>query len=580
MSHDHENGLLLPLPEPDLPQLSLTGDNRLASLQQWLNGLSLLKVGDSARQFLTLLPELLRLQVPDSVRLDMTELLRPAVHTVLAGLERHYQQQGIQPDERARQIAGMADYLRTQLAILYYAAALRMLPDPQQKRDLFGSLRNLMLRPVGRPAPASQLGLALYRSIDELSLLYLQALLRYRQPQAGMWLRLHEMYLIAEQNKLTELVISTDSETGQGPANLSIRQLYQRPCLLALCNPNQLRPNEILEYWRAGTSWSNALILTDPMHAAARFSIDLNRDLPPQLVPADAGTPDRRGIDLNTLNTLLSVQTPLPAGVSASLRDRLRQSISGAAQRHFPRQTQSGSLQAALGLGAVHFHLSGGKPFEQTTEQRPGRTPTLSPLSSKADFSFDYDPDRERQRQQAMTEQARPVMVAVRDVSPSGYRLHWQQPPALLRSGELIVLSTTADGPWQTGVIRWMRQIDPQDGGGVDTGIELLSPNCRPCGIRLMSKTGDTSEYYRALLLPAHQSLEQAATLITLTTRFQPGQRVMLRMKSHEVMAELSSVLYTTASFRQFAFALTQAPLRQTVGEAPREAFNDLWQTL
>jgi hypothetical protein len=52
---------------------------------------------------------------------------------------------------------------------------------------------------------------------------------------------------------------------------------------------------------------------------------------------------------------------------------------------------------------------------------------------------------------------------------------------------------------WSVAVVRWIRQVR---GGGTQMGIELIAPHAQACGLQLVRKAEQNSQYLRALLLP------------------------------------------------------------------------------
>src|SRR5690606_40354429 len=102
--------------------------------------------------------------------------------------------------------------------------------------------------------------------------------------------------------------------------------------------------------------------------------------------------------------------------------------------------------------------------------------------------------------------------VPMVDASPGGYCLEWQdQIPVQLKAGELVGLREQGRSKWSIGVVRWVHQTKSSS----QMGIQLLGPGATPLGIALLHKTGDYSEYLRALQLPALKAINQPATLLT-----------------------------------------------------------------
>ena len=147
------------------------------------------------------------------------------------------------------------------------------------------------------------------------------------------------------------------------------------------------------------------------------------------------------------------------------------------------------------------------------------------------------------------------------------------------------------DNHWNIGVIRWVKQLPTQ---GAEAGVEILSARAKPCGARVLKKTGESTEYMRTLLLPEMKSLHRPATLITPNLTFRSGYRIIIRLGNEEVKAQLTTESLSTQSFSQFEFALLQsqetmqAAVTASPGGASRtgsesagkDDFDSLWTNL
>ena len=118
-------------------------------------------------------------------------------------------------------------------------------------------------------------------------------------------------------------------------------------------------------------------------------------------------------------------------------------------------------------------------------------------------------------------------------------------------------------------------------------GIELLAPSAAPCGVRLIQKVGNSSEYLRGLLLPEISVVNQAATLITPRLPFQSGSRISLLHDGREDQGPLLKKVSATGSISQFELKLQNpAALASPNGAPPstpgatEDEFDSLWPSL
>ncbi len=152
-----------------------------------------------------------------------------------------------------------------------------------------------------------------------------------------------------------------------------------------------------------------------------------------------------------------------------------------------------------------------------------------------------------------------------------------------MKAGEILALREDGQGNWSIGVIRWVKQLP---GHGAQLGVEVLAPKARPCGARVIKKTGEASEYMRTLLLPELKAINRPATLITPALTFRSGYKLVLNLDGEEIKAQLGIQVSATPSFSQFEFTLMRRPTEATDGTRKTEAapddedFDSIWASL
>ena len=170
------------------------------------------------------------------------------------------------------------------------------------------------------------------------------------------------------------------------------------------------------------------------------------------------------------------------------------------------------------------------------------------------------------------------------NTSPGGYCVSWESDvPPSLQAGEILGVREQLNHPWSVAVVRWIRQVRNQ---GTQVGIELLAPSASPCGVRLIQKVGNSSEYLRGLLLPEISAVNQAATLITPRLPFQSGSRISLLHGGREDAGQLSRRVSATGSVSQFELKLQNRLLAEKetsatpASSASEDEFDSLWPSL
>jgi hypothetical protein len=120
-------------------------------------------------------------------------------------------------------------------------------------------------------------------------------------------------------------------------------------------------------------------------------------------------------------------------------------------------------------------------------------------------------------------------------------------------------------------------------------GIELIAPHARPCGLKLLRKAEQNSQYLRALLLPEISAISRPASLITPRLPFQEGSKVLINDHGEEHRAVLTRKQVSTGSFSQFEYhrvgveeASAGTPVTASQSQKPtgEEDFDSLWKSL
>lgn len=576
--------------QPTRNQLSLVNATR-ADLQVWLDKLSLLNVGDSARQLYTTLKELTELNIDESQRLELIEGLRPALHTISGSLSKHYFNQNLLLDERAERIAEM-----NQLIIAYTLTAYRMivqrLPDQPVRGNLpFG---------LGKRRNQSHLvALALHRSLSEMTRLLHELQLLYLPVYPNFWLCLHQLYRQAEAHGLTQIAFIDESLGYRQP--LSLEQMYVRALFLSTVNANKLRQVEIRRIFQLSELWASHIHLSHQSSGQDLFLVDPTVDAPP-LYATKFSDMGHHLYHINVQPLLQHFEQLIqPHGrplhpdettyLSEPLKFHLASMMREPLERSFVRHAYQGQLQLALGLVGSHFQIANQRPFEKVID--------LSGLSAIGetgwhiaegiDTSTAVETFTNTQRSELTQEQQNIYQCDIINISTGGYCVRWAgMTPGALRTGELVALREPSEKSWNIGLIRWVKQ---QPNQGAEFGIEVLSPRGKACGARVIRKT-ETSNFLRAILLPEVKSLERPATIITPMLSFKTGAKITIRLGREEVSAQLSREVMSTQSFSLYEFVLLG--VGDTPAAAPKPAapkpvatvseneaeYDDLWKSL
>ncbi|RBW48380.1 GTPase [Marinobacter sp. F3R11] len=593
----------LRVPEQKTSSLSFC-DTTPKAFRTWISQLPMANIGESSRQLYHAIIELNHLFLAPQQRFQFLELIRKKIHFVCDELSRHYLGHAVALPEKQRKIANLSQALQLHLASGYKLCILEALDDGGLDKN-----RKLITT-------------AIHRAISELASTILRSHQLYCPSPAQSWLECHRMFRFAYRNKLAGTAV--DDDTLKQRQASTVADSYKRLLLLGCARPNQLRQSELLQAYDLFESWTEQTHCGPDTGEDTLFVVNMERDSAPvyrSLLESKPGD-ESFGFDTRELATTISEnlnarlrQLPvpdtlvLPGNVNDTLLTHLSQALGILAKRNFNRIASQGTLEICVGLTAAHYFIAGEKSFTEfvtgndngnadeenlfirTSRKRsdawagaPDASPTddhLHSADTPINFrgSFGNTPttatDRNRPRSH---------ITLLVNTSPGGYCVSWESnvPPSM-QAGEILGVREQRSHPWSIAVVRWIRQIKNH---GTQVGIELLAPSGSPCGVRLIQKVGNSSEYLRGLLLPEISVVNQAATLITPRLPFQEGSRISMLHSGREEQGQLLKKISSTGSISQFELKLQSnitAPSPEdaslSVGTS-EDDFDSLWPSL
>ena len=600
---DKQNShLLLRVTTPDKQSLSFC-EASPRDLKKWVDGLPKANIGETARQLYQALVELNQLLTPSENRLQLLEILRPEIYFVCKQLEKHFLNQAIVLDERPRKVANLCQALQNHLAIGYKLIVARLAAQANRERNQL-------------------LAVALQRSTHSLCGPLIRASQLYCPVPEGLWLELHQLYQIARARDLHKVLIR-DSQAlhTQG---LSTEQSYLVALLLGCARCNQMRQSAIARLAEVLEPWSALATLQAGDQASSLFAVAPQLDGPPRYISLFQQNElhNAVGIDPSALVDAIKEHLLLPAenlgqsrllvpeGFSQDMLQHLAAAWGDIAERTFQRSQGQGALTLCIGMSSLHYHLAGKRPFNEVL-QLPETTnaAVFKPDTGAPDVwsnAFDAQktnlwenglpfeeiqynaPAKGAAAAEPSSAESYPTYeVAIVNISPGGYCLSWpKEVPSQLQAGELLGVQGLPKQGWSIAVVRWIRQVR---GGGTQMGIELIAPHAQACGLQLVRKAEQNSQYLRALLLPEISAISRPASLITARLPFQEGNKVSINLNGSEHRAVLSRRQTSTGSFNQFEYRSVEqassdhgkpvtAPKSRTPGG--EEDFDSLWKSL
>lgn len=598
----------LNVPLQDLAQLSFCDGSRESSVKAWVRSLPLTQVQFVSGLLYQALPDVGRFQTTPANRIQILEILRNPTLQSIEGLTQSFLNQPLILPDPAVKTATIAQALQKHMINGYLVAI----------RDL-----------CNQPTPNTELlELAIHRAITGLSLLLLRYYQLYVPISGQLWTELHSLYQIALQLGITENLIVDDFPHLQHCRTITLA--YIRALLLACSRPNQLRQDEIASTFEALNDLSALAELQDSQSGNHDnlFAVAINSNRPPLYRSRFAADEDLLLLELNTsqicrrlteINTSANAESSEGSGLrnelnlTSSLTLHLIQAWNLLAQRNFERQQSQGALDVAVGLTNIHYHLAGEMIFTHFLNRTAGvqSMDSLGSIFQKRGVKLkDNDKNKSKddpwdsafdikgtalagrtigtdsiefaikKQEETVFKDAHPIYhVPLIDSSPGGYCIEWRNEiPNQVKAGELLGLRDPLRNRWSLGVVRWANQTK----GATQLGIQILSAHATPVGLAIIHKTGDSSEYLRALEIPALKAINQPATLITNAVSFREYAKARIYQRKNNEPAEQSNIqltrrLFATGSFSQFTYReLATAKPKET---AKKDDFDSIWDS-
>lgn len=334
---------------------------------------------------------------------------------------------------------------------------------------------------------------------------------QYRAPPAGLWRRLHALYLFA-----LEAGQADQPSTAGGVVGVTARTAYRAALLLAAADPYRFSGRELRQAVDAIAAVADRCGLTAGAEGGIR--VDVTADAGPVL--ARGASPDGDSGRVLALDATPAIQAfggqdaahagafVRPDGARGNAGAWLLRSLAAGwerAARGRVRLPGGYALDLVVGMHALHRALAGAVDFAAFLRQARDDVIAVGPQEQASGWI-------------ASGEAVVPATLRaeVLDQSLDGYRLRvGVDDGARLRIGEVVGLAPGADPgdpqDWMVGVLRWLRIEDTR----VLLGVKLLHRAARAAAVRVVRGDGEALPPQRAVELPDAEGAGGIALLVT-----------------------------------------------------------------
>lgn len=533
----------------------------------WVAALPLADPGETTRRIFHGLVDLNRRALPAMTRLNISEMLRPAVEVVLETLQRHLEARSFPLTQKSQKIFELTQSLMLEFAGSYQLAALDMLTKKEGNKK------------------ALQLGI--YRAMDFMGRVLLLTYSVYVRTRETLWHDIHHLYLLATENGIDQLKIRDCA-----PGAPSIEARYVQMNLLALVKPYSLRQGEVarLTQYFVQNSYlvgigpdSGGQQIGDYVHA-----IILNSDEPALMMLA-SDLPHSPTVRVLTLKALVARMDDhirdleakgvpamiLQEGLSRNLAKRVIYHLTAVRNRSFNRFPKNEKIGMVTRMVDVLTVIRDSQRVEASEDV--GADDALFNVFMSGDYEDEGEVKQTIIQQVAEEEGARIQTWGVMNTSVGGYGLCWEGKEASgARVGEIVALKDLEDDNsiWMIGVIKWMEFVS---GKGLCCGVELLSTKVMVLSVQqVINRALPQKLPVDGLMLPSIEGARPDPALILPAYIFQAGDEIRLEFAEREERVRLVLLDECLGAFAYFRFTT----LADRSLEEDEDDFTSLWQSL
>jgi cyclic-di-GMP-binding protein len=498
-------------------------------VKAWIEALPLTQVHDAARKVLDAISAQNRIKVDYDQREELLKVQQDMIGVVFDELDALYSAGSLPLSQKARQAVELAKALRVEVGHTYKI----LITERNAKLFAFGNKKAIPPLLFGILVQLSETIFASYRS--------------YTPVPGSTWKEFYSIYLHALREGIAAESVRDDGYT--------MTDLFVETCLVAVIDPYRATVKEIAQTRRIAQLFKGLATLhtekreTNP---TAHFVVPLDVDRPPRTLDpnfADPGGPNARLLDCNALVSTLRDKADrlnfsgqhgagfATAAEQAAAFKKLILLWGDPPKRAFRRDSSESQVAICYGLRAVS-HFVGLEPeinFAAEAEAiKAGITiPLISLPNDDVSKSFTVH------EWEVVNQSAGGLKV---------HRLGTVDTP--LTVGEVIGIKFVAKPRWQVGVIRW---VSMSEDGGIDFGIQLLSPHAHAVMLRpTVSATGARAR--EALWLPEVQGASDSERLLVALNIFADLREYEVSTLHQSFNVRATALIERTAKYELFEF--------------------------
>ena len=609
----------LNLPEQSNPAADAT-PNHPRKLKKVLAALPNASMGELTKQTYKILRELNRQTMPGKQRLEDMEMVRTLARDIFNNLKKYFINRTLPLPEKSQKIVNLNQSILRELIIGYEIIA---------NESTLG----------GNKIDDKTLAIAICRAINYLSETLLRASEVYVPCPKNLWYEAHQLYLLAENKNITELVVTNKENKLE---NTTIATSYKQILLFSLARPIALRQSDSERVYNELFDWARYTSISSDANDSQIdnvFCVHINEDHAPNYL-SERDFSDRiklRILEASELVTHIkdiitersATKQKLAVGDTIPLETltTLVNSWGVSAKRRFSRADRQENITVAIGLSRVVKAINQSEQTDEPVDTRTGFVRTSASAKQDPDFTLETivsdnkeadikgymthtEVSSETDNTWDMVAKGRTLTDAytkeqknlldeklksrlknadshwqIVNISAGGYCLRWNSDDtSKAQIGELVALqemSSSNNVEWRIGVIRWMQFTQEN---GLEIGVQVLSPKVATATAQRVNRPKEIP--FDCIMLPGIKALKQASSTILPSHAFNTGDKLIVQILESKITITLGETKEHTGSFTQFTYKNTEEDQRIKKQVKKEEAnknkddFDELWSSL
>ena len=563
----------------------------LETTAAWINNLPRGSVGKTAQQLFSSLNDINKIKLDYEDRFDYLELIREPLLYTMATMEKHYNSENFPLIKKQQKIASLSREFCLLMMMGYIIGVEELLEDYNVKRD------------------KKFIGLLIHRAISYISHFILISYQLYMLIPPDIWMKLHKLYLFAEENNVSNIKIT--DEQYQHFNQTTIFEEYARILLLASASPYHMRSGEVGDVYINIERWMELISIhsvRNKIESNCFFVVDVSSEAS-ALKKSELKGKRKNNLRVIVIDEMMhKIDRELQSSEVVSSHRLISANLSDAALSHDLLRrlkcywaanqeslVDSGDIKRkvsmVVGISATHNLVK--EISKYRGDDARDIFSRLSGIGSE-NIQMKAAPPRHIEKEKKATTQEIKIPSKVASVSENWllisdthgeYCLQCDDACAQqLQVGEVVgIRQSTGSKDFVLGIISWLRVYG---NNMIKLGIKQISTSAMAIELRADSDNSELNQAQRALLLPVKKEVGQLSSIVVFSTLFKRDMPVMINIFGKEILVKLTHKFINSGFYAQYQYEpLINKPTRKK-NKSPvkhkkaNSGFDEIWDSI